>query len=322
MDSNSFIEYLFNPDGTESNVFRDDFAIRFTGKLRLKKGYYMFGIWSDDGSMMYIDGSLVINNDGVHGRRGRFTPKMYFNDDVIDIEAHYFERGGNANVQLMYLPLHNVHDEPLFDLSPSWPTYGWRNLFEDAFSDHVYSGTQLTVFDEPKTFDEFKYQYSIEGSAVDVSVDDANGIYGFEYDLIGCGSTVNNDTLIKSVDVGEVIEIRGNGFLRSNISVEIGGKDCDIERLSMVAIACIVPELPVGEYRPIVKYNLGNSVFAGNVLLHVRSHIRNITAASVHGVEMQLGEISRFGGKGFSISGVGLSEASILESDGLSIDFC
>ena len=36
------------------------------GKLRLQ-GYYMFGIWSDDGSMMYIDGSLVINNDGVHG---------------------------------------------------------------------------------------------------------------------------------------------------------------------------------------------------------------------------------------------------------------
>ena len=46
----------------------DQFALRFTGMLQVpKKGRYQFRVESDDGSRVYVDDRLVIDNDGNHG---------------------------------------------------------------------------------------------------------------------------------------------------------------------------------------------------------------------------------------------------------------
>jgi len=46
----------------------DRFALRFAGMLRAPKmGTYTFFTTSDDGSRLYIDGRMVVNNDGKHG---------------------------------------------------------------------------------------------------------------------------------------------------------------------------------------------------------------------------------------------------------------
>jgi len=46
------------------------FAIRYEGTFRAeRKGVYRFRLLSDDGSRLYIDGRLVIDNDGLHGPR-------------------------------------------------------------------------------------------------------------------------------------------------------------------------------------------------------------------------------------------------------------
>jgi hypothetical protein len=43
------------------------FAIDYTGKFWIEKpGEYEFSLTSDDGSKLYIDGELVIDNDGQH----------------------------------------------------------------------------------------------------------------------------------------------------------------------------------------------------------------------------------------------------------------
>jgi hypothetical protein len=48
----------------------DDFAVRWTGFLRVEKaGSYTFWISSDDGSKVYLDNMVVVNNDGLHGMR-------------------------------------------------------------------------------------------------------------------------------------------------------------------------------------------------------------------------------------------------------------
>lgn len=44
------------------------FAIDYRGKFYINEpGKYRFALLSDDGSKLYIDGHMVINNDGVHG---------------------------------------------------------------------------------------------------------------------------------------------------------------------------------------------------------------------------------------------------------------
>ncbi len=52
---------------------RDDyFALRFTGYIDIKTaGTYTFYTNSDDGSKLYIDGALVVDNDGLHGTQDR-----------------------------------------------------------------------------------------------------------------------------------------------------------------------------------------------------------------------------------------------------------
>lgn len=47
------------------------FAIDYTGKIWIEKpGKYTWAIVSDDGSRLYLDGHLVIDNDGTHAARG------------------------------------------------------------------------------------------------------------------------------------------------------------------------------------------------------------------------------------------------------------
>jgi hypothetical protein len=46
----------------------DAFALAFTGYLQIDKpGEYTFYSSSDDGSRLFVDGKLVVNNDGDHG---------------------------------------------------------------------------------------------------------------------------------------------------------------------------------------------------------------------------------------------------------------
>src|SRR4029079_13633502 len=46
----------------------DGFALKLTGIIEVPRaGKYTFRVASDDGSRVYLDGQLLIENDGVHG---------------------------------------------------------------------------------------------------------------------------------------------------------------------------------------------------------------------------------------------------------------
>ena len=83
----------------------EDFAIRFRGELAIDiPGLYHFALYSDDGAKLYIDGTLVVDNDGVHegkGKRGSIT----LSTGVYPVEIHYFQGPRHSiALQWFYLP--------------------------------------------------------------------------------------------------------------------------------------------------------------------------------------------------------------------------
>jgi putative heme-binding domain-containing protein len=80
----------------------DRFALRFTGAiLAPKAGKYTFSIASDDGSRIYLDGKLLINNDGLHGmveKNGTINLTAGSHDLIVT----YFDNGGGDGLKVAW----------------------------------------------------------------------------------------------------------------------------------------------------------------------------------------------------------------------------
>lgn len=75
---------------TEAAV-TDYFAYNFRTLIRIpEKGVYRFYTFSDDGSMLYIDGKVVVNNDGGHSGR-RAEGKIALDKGLHLMQLSYFE---------------------------------------------------------------------------------------------------------------------------------------------------------------------------------------------------------------------------------------
>lgn len=93
--------YEFSLDELNVND-KDHFAVLFTTKLNITEaGTYNFGIFSDDGSKLYVDGKLVIDNDGSHSpdmKKG----SVELAKGVHDIKVEYFDDYMGQNLELYY----------------------------------------------------------------------------------------------------------------------------------------------------------------------------------------------------------------------------
>ncbi len=82
------------------------FAIKYTGAFRVRHtATYTFRLTSDDGSQLYIDGQLVVDNDGQHAplRRSR---RVWLAEGEHQLKLKYFQGPG----QLLALQLHVARD--------------------------------------------------------------------------------------------------------------------------------------------------------------------------------------------------------------------
>ena len=69
----------------------DNFAIRFRGRLAIETpGTYTFALNSDDGSKLYINRNLVVDNDGIHTPR-YVQGSLKLAAGMHHIEIHYFQ---------------------------------------------------------------------------------------------------------------------------------------------------------------------------------------------------------------------------------------
>merc|ERR1719197_2107930 len=76
----------------------NDFAARWSSTMNIKTaGNYRFFASSDDGSKVFVDGALVVNNDGLHGLRRKEGTRRLASGPRRLVVAH-FERGGHAGM--------------------------------------------------------------------------------------------------------------------------------------------------------------------------------------------------------------------------------
>lgn len=81
---------------------QDWFYIRWTGKIRISaEGSYTFFLESDDGSKLFIDGKLVVDNGGVHAmEEASGSIRLTAGDHVL--KAEFFEKDIDAGCKLSW----------------------------------------------------------------------------------------------------------------------------------------------------------------------------------------------------------------------------
>ncbi len=80
----------------------DNFGFRFRAKINISlEGEYIFYTVSDDGSQLFINDVLVVNNDGLHGLEQR-SGQVHLGQGQHAIEVTYFEKGGGNELYVLY----------------------------------------------------------------------------------------------------------------------------------------------------------------------------------------------------------------------------
>ena len=81
---------------------KDHFAVLFTTKLTITEaGKYTFGIISDDGAKLYIDGKEVIDNDGSHSADMKYG-NINLEKGTHDVKVEYFDDYMGQKLEVYY----------------------------------------------------------------------------------------------------------------------------------------------------------------------------------------------------------------------------
>ncbi len=91
----------------------DCFSVIFNATIHFgEEGWYTFNLTSDDGSWLYIDGKLVIDNGGYHGPRSIWKP-VHLTAGDHTFEVKMFEHTGGALIYLQYAKGYYSSKEPV-----------------------------------------------------------------------------------------------------------------------------------------------------------------------------------------------------------------
>jgi hypothetical protein len=80
----------------------DQYAVTYDGYIKIdKEGDYTFYTFSDDGSILYIDGKEIVNNDGSHGTKEK-SGGVKLKPGFVPIRVAYFNDHGGAWLDVYY----------------------------------------------------------------------------------------------------------------------------------------------------------------------------------------------------------------------------
>ncbi|HTE01884.1 MAG TPA: alpha/beta hydrolase-fold protein [Mucilaginibacter sp.] len=81
-----------------------NYGLVISGQMEVKEeGYYIFDIQSDDGSRLYINDQLTIDNDGLHNDFNDRSCILPLKKGFYPFRLEYFQKDGGASLRLIYL---------------------------------------------------------------------------------------------------------------------------------------------------------------------------------------------------------------------------
>ena len=96
---NKVISFDYN---SSSKPYRSPFSIKWEGYLMIAEiGAYQIATKSDDGSIVSIDGEIVVENGGFHATQ-HVSGTVFLEKGLHHIKIEYFDGGGGAVMQLLW----------------------------------------------------------------------------------------------------------------------------------------------------------------------------------------------------------------------------
>ena len=93
------VEFNWTGGAPASGVGRDNFSVRWTGVfVAPKDGTYRLGTSSDDGSRVFLDGKLLVDNWGDHAFESKSATVELKAGSVHDLRIEYYQAAGDAEV--------------------------------------------------------------------------------------------------------------------------------------------------------------------------------------------------------------------------------
>jgi hypothetical protein len=212
---------------------KDNFAVRYSGALMIKKdGKYSFQLQSDDGSLLYVNGQLIIDNDGLHGFDAK-TGSVELAEGPQAMTVDYFQKAGGAGVVLRWKGP-DAGDGGDWQVVPeeSLQTKGGNlNYEEKAVYECLPGFTTGGEFDAPTTYNvECLPNGQLSAPSADMQCRNVNdceqhtcGPKGQCIDLVGPAPAYTCEC-----DHGYEIQTSANGEKRCGNKDDCQGKDCGV----------------------------------------------------------------------------------------------
>jgi hypothetical protein len=110
--------------GSVGGIRGDDIGFRSGRTIYLAAGTYTFYLGSDDGSRLWIDGSLCIDNWGDHPYQEKSCTKTFTSPGNHQFRIDYYENRGDARIKFYYI-------SPCPSEPPSYPFNFWDRVWCD-----------------------------------------------------------------------------------------------------------------------------------------------------------------------------------------------
>ena len=229
----------------------DFFGFRFTATLSLSQaGTYTFYTTSDDGSQLFINGQMVVDNDGLHGSREE-QGNINLSAGTHDLVLTYFEKTGGSSLsaqiegpsiskqalQSLLVPLDGATTAPLNPVDPTPANPTPANSNGGTISYEYYEGSWNAIPD----FDALAPVATGELNEFSTSPKQQDEFFGFRYTTTLYVPTAQQYTFYVNSDDGSKL------YVNNQLVVDNDGLHRALEEQGTIA-------LTAGEHDIVVEY--------------------------------------------------------------------